>query len=167
MLDVTAMKWCIACGQELHIAAFRFDPAYQDCLRPTCRQCTRSQSKAPRDRKTYDREYLADNTERIRARKRAYYVENSERIGANQRAYMRDHPEEFRILGRTSSTIQRLTKRGLLVRPERCEECGIKGKPIDAAHFDYAYPLLFRWLCRSCHRKWDVEQPKIMQAKYV
>jgi hypothetical protein len=46
-------------------------------------------------------------------------------------------------------------QRGDLVRPAECEQCRIACKP-DAAHYDYNEPLRVRWLCRKCHRRWDV-----------
>jgi hypothetical protein len=49
---------------------------------------------------------------------------------------------------------------GRLVRPSRCEWCGREGCAIEAAHEDYSRPLLVRWLCRSCHRRWDRAEPK-------
>ena len=48
---------------------------------------------------------------------------------------------------------------GTLTRPSSCEACGSEGK-IEGAHFDYSRPLDIRWLCRSCHVKWDAEKPK-------
>jgi hypothetical protein len=50
--------------------------------------------------------------------------------------------------------------RGVVRRPQRCEECGATGRRIEAAHFDYAEPLRVRWLCRSCHVRWDRREPK-------
>jgi hypothetical protein len=48
---------------------------------------------------------------------------------------------------------------GNIHRPDRCEQCNKTAK-IEGAHFDYAEPLKVRWLCRSCHVKWDKEEPK-------
>jgi hypothetical protein len=48
---------------------------------------------------------------------------------------------------------------GNVVKPKRCEECGAEGR-IEAAHHDYDRPLWIRWLCRSCHVKWDKREPK-------
>jgi hypothetical protein len=59
-------------------------------------------------------------------------------------------------------TVSRAIKRGDLVRPDACEECGVTGQLITAAHIDYAYPLNVRWLCRSCHNRWDKEDPKTL-----
>ncbi len=50
-------------------------------------------------------------------------------------------------------------KKGFLVRPEQCEECGRYAR-IEAAHHDYSQPLSVRWLCRPCHRNWDWLVPK-------
>jgi hypothetical protein len=50
-------------------------------------------------------------------------------------------------------------RNGTLERPSRCEECGRDCFP-DAAHFDYSEPLKIRWLCRSCHVRWDNAVPK-------
>ena len=49
---------------------------------------------------------------------------------------------------------------GHITRPSVCEECGATGRKIEAAHFNYAEPLRVRWLCISCHRRWDRRQPK-------
>ncbi len=48
---------------------------------------------------------------------------------------------------------------GRLTRPDRCLQCGQPGR-VEAAHEDYAQPLLVRWLCRSCHVRWDKYEPK-------
>lgn len=49
---------------------------------------------------------------------------------------------------------------GHITRPSVCEECEAHGVKIEGAHFDYAEPLRVRWLCVSCHRRWDNADPK-------
>ncbi len=49
---------------------------------------------------------------------------------------------------------------GHVVRPTTCEECGATDRPIEGAHFNYDEPLRVRWLCVSCHRRWDKREPK-------
>lgn len=56
-------------------------------------------------------------------------------------------------------------KKGHIIRPASCEECGKTGQRIEASHDDYSYPLEVRWLCRSCHRKWDKKHPKNVTVK--
>lgn len=41
-------------------------------------------------------------------------------------------------------------KKGLLIRPSRCERCGKTCKP-DAHHDDHRNALNVKWLCRKCH----------------
>lgn len=50
-------------------------------------------------------------------------------------------------------------KAGNIIRPCNCEECG-KTARIEGAHRNYDEPLNVRWLCRSCHVKWDKSEPK-------
>lgn len=57
------------------------------------------------------------------------------------------------------SKLARAVKSGILKRPELCEKCSGYGH-IEAAHYDYSEPLRVRWLCVSCHRKWDRADPK-------
>jgi hypothetical protein len=52
-----------------------------------------------------------------------------------------------------------LIQAGRLHRPATCEECGKAGR-VEAAHRDYARPADVRWLCISCHRRWDKAEPK-------
>lgn len=54
---------------------------------------------------------------------------------------------------------------GNIVRPTMCEECGVRTRQIEGAHFNHDEPLRVRRLCISCHRKWDKLEPK--QATYV
>ena len=49
---------------------------------------------------------------------------------------------------------------GNIVRLSSCEECGATDRYIEAAHYSYDEPLRVRWLCRSCHRRWDKKEPK-------
>jgi len=48
---------------------------------------------------------------------------------------------------------------GHIIRPNTCEQCGVVAK-IEGAHFNYDEPLRVRWLCRSCHVRWDKAEPK-------
>ena len=57
------------------------------------------------------------------------------------------------------TAIARAIKAKRIQRPEACSECGLQGR-IEAAHHNYHEPLKVRWLCRSCHAKWDWAVPK-------
>lgn len=64
-------------------------------------------------------------------------------------------PEARRAQRRVAYAIQK----GDMFRPSACEQCG-KPARIEAAHYNYSEPLRVRWLCRSCHSKWDKDIPK-------
>jgi len=70
----------------------------------------------------------------------------------------------FRKTSRRARNAQSLVRyhveAGNIIRPDACEECGTTDVQVEAAHYDYNKPLKVRWLCPSCHRKWDCEEPK-------
>lgn len=61
---------------------------------------------------------------------------------------------------RAQNLLRYYVNTGRIIRSDICEKCGKKNCVIEAAHYDYDRPLDVRWLCRSCHRKWDSERPK-------
>ena len=48
---------------------------------------------------------------------------------------------------------------GKIKKPIKCEECKME-KRLEGAHFNYIEALRVRWLCKSCHIKWDKKEPK-------
>ncbi len=56
--------------------------------------------------------------------------------------------------GAARMAVQDAIRRGILIRPPRCERCGEDDVPIHAHHhlgYDKAYQLAVRWLCPECH----------------
>ncbi len=49
---------------------------------------------------------------------------------------------------------------GRIMKPTACEQCGGERRRLEAAHYSYDEPERVRWLCRSCHSKWDWAEPK-------
>lgn len=156
------MKVCKGCQRELPLTDEFFKPDSKMALGflNYCRECVR--------RKDRERSQRPE----IRERKREYYRANWARHSASVRRWKEAHPDEVRgyierwALRAVESgaaaahmKVQRAIKRGDLVRPTVCEECGKTAK-IEAAHFDYAKPLEVRWLCRSCHSLEDHARPK-------
>ena len=120
-----------------------------------------------RKRREYMREWYTKRSDRVKAwslRYRAAHLES-------MRAYDRERgdrpnnmaPERERLSKRASNVVSRAIKRGALVRPD-IGECGHSGF-IEAAHEDYSDPLIFRWLCRPCHRRWDRLDPKTIPGR--
>lgn len=56
-------------------------------------------------------------------------------------------------------------KKGNIAKPAICEECRATNKKIEAAHYNYDDYKAIRWLCISCHRKWDKQNPKNVTYK--
>lgn len=53
----------------------------------------------------------------------------------------------------TSELVSDAIKEGVLIRPDRCEDCDAAGTVL-GHHDDYAEPLIVRWLCPKCHGRW-------------
>lgn len=52
--------------------------------------------------------------------------------------------------------VHKAVKNGILIKPERCSQCGkkvIEARQLHAHHADYRKPLNVEWLCRTCHAK--------------
>lgn len=63
-------------------------------------------------------------------------------------------------LTRARRAVQKAIREGRLVPSKVCEECGTSSVRIEPAHFNYVELERVRWLCVSCHRRWDRIHPK-------
>ena len=66
------------------------------------------------------------------------------------------------------AAVRQAVKKGWMVKPSACEECGQSPKPdshgkprLEGAHYSYDRPLDVRWLCTKCHRAWDSNQTNV------
>ena len=48
-------------------------------------------------------------------------------------------------------------KKGIVIKPKICQSCGLE-KPLDGHHEDYTKPKEVIWLCKLCHRQYDVRK---------
>ena len=66
-------------------------------------------------------------------------------------------------IDRVQNLAERAVEKGILERPNHCEQCGASGifqdgrSMIQAHHDDYNKPLEVRWLCQPCHHQWHKE----------
>lgn len=77
--------------------------------------------------------------------------------------YMRNTRKRFPERERARVILNRAIRRGEIVRPTVCEDCGryegwnnepLPGKGvIEGHHTDYTQPLIVEWLCRLCHNE--------------
>lgn len=142
------MKTCNRCGETKPIDDFYVNRPMPDGHLNQCKVCFLAAEKAKRA------------TGRRKDQARARYHKDPERYYRSARRYVQSHPERVRLTKRGSNAVHRAIKKGDLIRPGSCEECGLQSARIEAAHYDYDKPLLVRWLCPTCHRLWDAAQPK-------
>jgi len=120
----------------------------------------RFDDEAHAKRREYMRTWYLRRSERVKSWAARYRAANIDAV----RAYDRERgarPTDFvvpRFAKRAHLAVYRAIKKGSIVRPE-IGECGHRGR-IEAAHEDYSDPMVFRWLCQSCHRRWDRLEPK-------
>ena len=142
--------------------------------RRTCKPCEAAARAAqrqadPEKARATDQKYYRAGRERDPERYRAYvrkgvtaYRERHRERLAEERREREASPEFKERYGGMNvirATVSNALKSGRLVRPDRCEQCQSIGT-VEAAHEDYSQPLKVRWLCRSCHRRWDHDVPK-------
>ena len=115
--------------------------------------------KDPEARRAYDRMWRQRDKAARNARTLAYKRQRratDPEFAERERARCRTLPQHVKKAHRI---FHAALKRGEIVRPDICEDCGQRAY-IEAAHNDYEKPLQVRWLCRSCHRAWDALEPK-------
>lgn len=148
------MKRCKKCGIEKCLESFHRSKTKADGRVSDCKDC-RAQYRAA----YYESHRLAEA-----AGNAAYRSQHKDRLRRRSVAriaqWRSDNPELQRLIGRAHAAVQRAVKRGVLVKPKTCDECHQTGR-ITAAHDDYSSPIDVRWLCWSCHVRWDRSQPKL------
>jgi len=131
-------KTCFKCGVEQPRTEFYKHSRMGDGLLGKCKGCARADSRERRARKIDEvREYDRNRPNKDERSKAC--IERARRNPAKARARRMVHLH---------------VKRGNLTR-KPCEVCA--AEPADAHHDDYTRPLDVRWLCRSHHRQWHVE----------
>lgn len=126
-------------------------PRKPTCLCGECERCKHRASVA---------RWAAANPERNHAKARAWRKANPERVSATAVAWQRANPERTRAHKRVHSKVRRAIRAGLLT-PEPCEICRCEAD-VHAHHDDYRKPLDVRWLCRSHHTLWHVDNEAIL-----
>lgn len=92
------------------------------------------------------REYYYRNREKFSEYRKTKRAENA----AYQREYVKAIPQEKR---RAWWVLNKAVRSGRLIRPDRCEGCGMVG-PVEGHHYKgYAreHQLTVQWLCKPCH----------------
>ena len=180
-------KQCTRCGETKPASAFQRNRTHPDGLVSWCRTCRATHDAAYRvthreEIATQRKAWRAANREKIASQKAAWYAAHREQAAVYRAAYQATHrkekiayeavrfsawrranPELARLGRRAWDAVRHALKTGKLIKPTTCEQCG-QQRQITAAHRDYSRVLDVRWLCRSCHSRWDHSEPKLMGA---
>ena len=122
---------CSRCRKNLPVEMFSKNRAHTGRgYQYYCKPCHR-ELRDPDKQGKWRRDWEVKNRAAERARKSAYKKNNSRKIKAH-------------------SAVYRALKRGDIVKPDTCSECGSTGR-IHGHHEDYDKQLDVEWLCGVCH----------------
>lgn len=154
-------KKCPKCGVTKTYENFHKNRSTSDGRQTYCKPCLRTiNSKWKRDNQkrvaATNKAWQSRNREKLAKNARRFAERNPERVRETTRKQRRLHPEKHRARVAT----ERAVRRGDLVKPGTCEQCGdvptptVSGRSsIHAHHMDYSHPLDVVWVCRGCHAK--------------
>lgn len=152
------MKKCFKCGMLKELNEFYKHPQMSDGHVNKCKECNKKDVRDNRqDKIDY---YIEYDRQRDSLPHR---VELKRRYGKTPQG--KENLNKYRKKWLESNTIKRsaqiilgnAVKRGALIKPRECQECGNENKRIHGHHDDYNYPMVVRWLCPKCHTKWHRE----------
>jgi len=91
-------------------------------------------------------EYIKNNKEKIKQRKRKYVKSRIKEILAKQKEKRKNKPDQY--MARTKITYLRQANK---INPKnKCEIC-FQYKTTVAHHQDYSKPMDVKWVCKRCH----------------
>ena len=61
--------------------------------------------------------------------------------------------EQFLMRQQAPRKIRTALKKGILTKPNKCEDCGILTN-LEGHHSDYSKPYQVKWVCHKCHGKY-------------
>ena len=149
-------KACSRCKQVHPLLDYYVDERAIDGRRPECKSCflklcAKYRVTHREQKKQSDAIYRARQPAEIKRQYgKKHYHKHKKTYAEQRRRRRRLYPEKSYACSVVSNAI----KRGRLVRPEECQQCGAAGV-IEASHSDYRFPLKIQWLCVKCHRLLD------------
>ncbi len=121
-----------------------------------CRSCGKGKSRLDfnvrREAKDGLQTYCRDCQATLKRRQREVRPDSTVRDPAVMRDHRKRWIEANREKRRAQRAVQAKVRRGLMVRPDRCESCD-RSVPVHAHHDDHSRRFDVRWLCARCHRR--------------
>lgn len=163
------MKTCTKCGETKPLDEFYPRSDRPGHRRPECRSCgmrrkMRWEAANPEKSDAIARRYRASHPNEIAERKARWASAHPGAMQQHRAAWDALNAGRLAPARQAWARVRYAKQTGALQPPDSCEDCGVGGLPLDAAHSDYSCPLDVRWLCRPCHVKWDKAQPKTKAA---
>ena len=152
------MKECFKCKLTKPLSDFYKHSQMKDGHVNKCKSCNkkdvRSNYRANIDHyKEYEKN-RATLPHRVEARYEYAKTEKGKEVGNKcKKAWSRRNP----IKRMASLIVNNAVRSGKLNKPMNCESCNSEPVRLHGHHDDYAFPLIVRWLCPSCHNKWHKE----------
>lgn len=134
-------KRCSMCGETKPLDEFHRSRGQKDGRHSRCKPCNK-QAVA---------EWAQANPGRVREKSRLKRERDPKAAKEWSRRSEARYPEKHRA----RRTLHEAVKRGRVVKPDSCEDCGqqFEKRLLHGHHEDYSKPLDVNWLCYRCHGK--------------
>jgi len=129
---------CILCGETKDLDEYYAHPQMANKHLGICKVCVKKRAKI----------HAGTSAGKEVERKRNQKPERKANLQIISRNWLKANPER----GRTHSAVARALKKGILIKPTKCQDCQEEA-PLHAHHDDYSKPLEVKWLCVPCHGK--------------
>ena len=152
------MKKCKTCKQEKSEIDFNkwYKKTGSSGYRSSCKLCQSLINKSYR--KVHQDRLKMKRRERSGAQPKRYCTDPDKKR-KNEYVYKSQRKSPEKVIAR--SILNSHVHSGKILKPERCEVCGNKGK-LEAHHEDYSRPLDVKWVCKSCHMYFHWNKYKAM-----
>lgn len=127
------MKRCFKCGAEKPLTEFYAHAGMADGHLNKCKDCAKRDVRERRRESEHVREY------------------DRQRGNRQTATYLQEYRQRFPKKYAAHRAVRREVQAGRLVA-QPCE-CG-STFAVEAHHDDYDHPLVIRWLCAKCHKRW-------------
>jgi len=145
-------KTCGKCGTEKPYSEFHTNSRSRDGLQVNCKVCHIA----------VQRRFRYENADRINARDRAARRSMSPAVRETHREMRKRHLRRFRKecpeKNRAHWAVYDAVRRGRLLKPDKCTQCGDGRFVLHAHHEDYSRKLDVQWLCPKCHKVADTRR---------